>query len=422
MLILRGCRRRSLLSSGLLYLLAGSTFCFPPAASLGQTLAGPELHVNSIAKNVVGGQRVGFTTNGEFLVVWEQVTPDGKAGLWGQWFSPTGQPLGGNRLLRVTKSQPYGPVTATGAQGGVLVLWAETHSTSVESWETAVGGELLPDGSWLLRPHNITSLWALLNRFASPLPQGGYAITVLGTRLTHLVEDRTFLILTDDNLNVVLGPSPVSPSRQTSQEVGGLAVSSTGDFLVTWTEAESTILAQIFSPAGRPWANAFKVPQEAQRQYVAAAAPLGDKGYVVVWQVDFWDRSLSETIPELRMRLLKPDGTPQGPELRLDPEIKPRAFQEVASDAAGNFLVVWLEEAVDGPHVGTGVWGRLFHPDGTPYGPKVRLNQKITYSEADPQVAASSNGTFVVVWHRGGPYSEDDGIYGRVVTAPPSGR
>ena len=300
------------------------------------------------------------------------------------------------------------------------MLWTETHNTKVDFWEATIGGELLPDGSWFLPPRYITSLWALLNRFASPLPQGGYAITVLGTRPTHLVEDRTFLILTDDNLTVVRGPSPVFPSQQTSQEVGGLAMSSTGDFLVTWTEAESTILAQVFSPTGRPLANAFKVPQGAPRQYVGAAAPRGDQGYVVVWGIDFWDRRICETIPELRMRLLSPDGTPQGPDLRLDPEINSRAFQEIVSDSAGNFLVVWEEGAVDGPHIGTGIWGRLFHPDGTPYGPKVRLNQKITNSEDDPQVAASSNGTFVVVWQRGGPQLDDGSIYGRIVAVPAS--
>ena len=54
-------------------------------------------------------------------------------------------------------------------------------------------------------------------------------------------------------------------------------MSPTGEFLVTWTEAEFSILAQLFSPAGRPVAPAFKVPEDRpiQQQYAGAAAALG---------------------------------------------------------------------------------------------------------------------------------------------------
>jgi hypothetical protein len=295
-----------------------------------------------------------------------------------------------------------------------LVLWRETHNTTAGYWEVMVGGELLSDGSWFLPPRYVTALWGLLPRFSSPLPQGGYAISVLGTRPTHLDEDRTFLLLTDDNLKVIRGPSPVSPVPRSSQEVGGLAMSPSGRFLVTWTQAESTVLAQIFSPAGRPLAKAFTVPAGGpEQQYAGAAAPLADKGYVIVWSKNV----TAEATPDLFLRLFKPDGTPQGPDLRLDPEIRFRGLQEVASDAAGNFLVVWQEG-----DIGWDIWGRLYHPDGSAYGPKVRLNQYTANDQTNPQVAAGPNGTFVVVWQSAGQDHGDDGIYGRVFAVPESAK
>jgi hypothetical protein len=205
--------------------------------------------------------------------------------------------------------------------------------------------------------------------------------------------------------------------RQTIQEVGGLAVSPTGEFLVTWTEAETTILAQLFSPAGRPLASSFKVPSGGTLpQYAGAAAPLGTNGYVIVWS----ENLTSQGIPDLIMRLLNPDGTSRSADLRLDPEIRFRGLQEVASDPAGNFLVVWQEGGAP-PNWGWDIFGRLYHPDGTPFGPKVRLNQYVVNDQTNAQVAAGPNGTFVVVWQSTSQDNGDDGIYGRVFAVPASG-
>jgi hypothetical protein len=382
-------------------------------AARAQVPMGGEFHANNFGANPPGYQSVGVSKGGAFLVVWEQITPDGKAGLWSQWFSPVGQPQGSNRLLQVTPSQAYGPLVAPGSHGGVLVFWTETHNTSVAYFNALVGGEFLPNGSWVLPPRRIAFLDQVLVRFVSPLPQGGYAIAILGAR-PHRNETRTFLVLTDKDLKVTHGPTAISPTLHASQEVGGLAISPTGQLLVTWTEAETTILAQLFSTAGRPLARAFKVPSEGTLpQYAGAAASLGAQGYVIVWSENLTDRG----IPDLRMRLLNLDGTPRSADLRLDPEIRFRGLQEVASDASGNFLVVW-QEGGDPPNGGWDIFGRLYHPDGAPFGPKVRLNQHVANDQTNAQVAAGPNGTFVVVWQSSGQDSGNDGIYGRVFAVP----
>jgi hypothetical protein len=380
-----------------------------------QTPVGPEFHANDFGKHPSGDQSVGVAAGGEFLVVWQEITPDGKYdGLWSQWFSSSGQPLGGNRFLQLSNAQSFNALVSRGSHGGALVLWRETHNTRFGEWDALVGGELLPDGSWALPPRRITFLEKLGPRFASLLPGGGYAIALLGARPTHTAEDRTFLLLTDSDLKVTRGPIPVSPNRRTIQEVGGFAVSPAGELLVTWTEAETTILAQLFSPTGRPLAKAFKVPAEGTLpQYAGAAAPLGAEGYVIVWSEDLG----SEGIPDLRMRLLAPTGAPRSADLRLDPEVRFRGLQEVASDTTGNFLVVW-QEGGDPPNGGWDIFGRLYHPDGTPFGAKVRLNQHVANDQTTAQVAVGPNGTFVVVWQSTGQDHGDDGIYGRVVLVP----
>jgi hypothetical protein len=377
-------------------------------AALAQTSASSEFAVNRLGRFNQGYQNVAVGLNGKILVVWQSKTDETHDGLWAQWFSPAGEPLRGNLLLRSAKGQGYGPLIAPGAHGGVLLLWRETRRTQEADWDVLLGGELLPDGSWALKPRYLTFLGGILPRFASPLPQGGYAITLLGFR-PNRTEDRTFLVLVDKDLKVIRGPSRVNATSRSIQEVGGLAVSPSGEFLVTWTQAETTILAQLFSPAGRPIAPAFKVPEDRPvEQFAGAAAALGQAGYVIVWSE--FDQETG--IPDLAMRLLKLDGTPRSSTLRLDPEVRFRGLQEVAADAAGNFVVVWQE---GGPPDGSwDIWGRAYHPDGTPYGPKVRFNQHTNNDQTSPQVAFAPNGTFVAVWISSGQDNDRDGIYGRI--------
>ena len=193
-------------------------------------------------------------------------------------------------------------------------------------------------------------------------------------------------------------------------------MSTTGEILVTWTQAETTVMAQRFSPAGRPLGPGFQVPENnpGGAQYWGAAAALGAKGFVVTWQED----DAVTGIPDIKLRLLNLDGTFQGSVLRLDPEVQFRGLQEVASDAVGNFVVVWQE---GGPPDGSwDIWGRAYHPDGTPYGPKVRLNQHTNNDQTMPQVAFAPNGTFVAVWISSGQDGDRDGVYGRVFAVSPA--
>src|SRR5258708_4435778 len=194
-----------------------------PTVSLAQTPVSPEFAANKVGIFNQGYQNVAVGANGDSLVVWQSKTDETHDGLWAQWFSPAGEPLGRNLLLRSAKGQGFGPLVAPGAKGGVLLLWRETRITHEGDWDVLMGGELLPDGSWALPPRYLTFLGGILPRFASPLPQGGYAIALLGFR-PNRTEDRTFLVLVDKDLKVIRGPSRVHATPRSIQEVGGLAV------------------------------------------------------------------------------------------------------------------------------------------------------------------------------------------------------
>lgn len=82
----------------------------------------------------------------------------------------------------------------------------------------------------------------------------------------------------------------------------------------------------------------------------------------------------------------------------------------VASDAAGNFIVVWSSAGQDGS--GDGIFGRRFDAGGVAAGVDVLINTSTAGNQDRPAVAADPAGNIVVVWE-----SDDasgSGIFGQV--------
>ena len=89
--------------------------------------------------------------------------------------------------------------------------------------------------------------------------------------------------------------------------------------------------------------------------------------------------------------------------LPLSPEVAVNTYttghqraSAVASDAAGNFVVVWQSFGQDGNN--DGVFGRRFDASGVPRGPEFRVNTYTTGNQSTPDVASDPAGNFVVAW------------------------
>jgi hypothetical protein len=68
----------------------------------------------------------------------------------------------------------------------------------------------------------------------------------------------------------------------------------------------------------------------------------------------------------------------------------------VASDASGNFVVVWAGYGQDGDYFG--VFGQRFSAAGVALGAEFRVNSYTTSSQFTPAVASDPSGSFVLVW------------------------
>ena len=122
-----------------------------------------------------------------------------------------------------------------------------------------------------------------------------------------------------------------------------------------------------------------------------AATPAGD--FIVVWQAD-----------HIWVRLFRADGTPKTKQLRVSNSPVAEYGPRLAVGADGAFVVVW----VSGSNISNlGVFGRRFNADGTPRGPRFRLNSTRKGFQTEPAVALGPDGGFVATWTSEGPYYFD---------------
>ena len=104
-----------------------------------------------------------------------------------------------------------------------------------------------------------------------------------------------------------------------------------------------------------------------------------------------------------------PQGNPLGPAFRVNTYTTGNQYAEnVASDASGNFVVVWGSNLQDGS--GRGVFGQRYSASGGLLGPEFPVNTYTTGDQSRPSVAADTVGNFVVVWQSYGQDGSNSGV------------
>jgi len=110
-------------------------------------------------------------------------------------------------------------------------------------------------------------------------------------------------------------------------------------------------------------------------------------------------------------------GTPLGPEFRVntyttgDQSLSLSGAESIAFDASGNFVVVWSSDGQDGSY--RGIFGQRYASSGTPLGPEFQVNTFSTSGQDHPAVACDSAGNFIVVWESFGQDGSMWGVFGQ---------
>jgi len=325
--------RRMLMASVLLLL---------PGIAWSQVPVGPEFQVNTYTTGSQGRPSVAAAANGSFIVVWQSLDQDGSNyGVFGRRYDASGTPLGGSefRVNAYTTYVQFLPKVASDASGDVVVVWES-------------------------------------------IGQDGSASGVFGRRFNSA----GLPVGTEFQVNSATTSAQSSPS---------IASDPSGNFVVVWESLHSgasDIFAKRYNAAGAPQGSEFRVnayTSGTQRRPSVAAD--GSGNLVVVWDSDFDGSNYG-----VFGRRYDATGTPQGAEFRVNSYTTgAQTLASVASDASGNFVVVWESQGQISPH---NVFGQRYDAAGTPLGAEFLVNSYTTNSRSEPHVAARPEGGFVVTW------------------------
>jgi len=292
------------------------------------------------------------------VVIWHSIDQDGSSyGIFGQRYGASGLPLGPEfRVNSYTTGHQRNPRVAVSDSGGFVVVW---------------NSEQLPGG--------------LDDAFGQRYDGSG---------------------------------APVGPEFRINTAITGIswmpsvASDSAGNFVVVWQGDGSGgpgIWGQRFLSSGAPLGSDFRINTYTPvgGNATVAMAPAGD--FVVVW-----DNQTPNVGHDIFGQMFTSAGVPVGSQFRVNTYTT--GYQEkpaVATDAAGNFVVVWDSGYQDGSQ--WGIFGQRFASAGTPLGAEFRVNATTGLTQWSPGfgIASDADGNFVVAWYdsfNGDPYG---GIFAR---------
>ena len=271
---------------------------------------GGEFQAHTFTTSLQDNSRVAMDADGDFAVVWQSNGQDGSGlGVFGQLFSSSGAPVGGEFQVNVstTGSQSL-PGLAMDADGDFVVVWASAHAD--------------PDRDVFGRRYD-----------SSGSPLGG-----------------EFLVNTH------------TPSTQFLPDV---SIDADGDFVVVWASdgqdgSDFGVFGQRFSSAGFPVGGEFQVNSgTAYPQSFPDVAVRSDGQFVVAWSS--YRQPRGGSIPDLDVdvvaRRFSSSGAPVGGEFQVNYATGGvQQIPAVAIDDTGVFVVAWEDFGFPGDGDAFGVF------------------------------------------------------------------
>jgi hypothetical protein len=331
------------------------------------------------------------------------------------WAQGQGQPVGPEfRVNTYTTQRQYAPSVASDGSGGFVVVWT---SFGQDGSYFGVFGRRYDAGGTPLGPEFQVNTYTPSSqagpRVASS-PSGDFV--VVWASESH-VEDADWGVFGQryNGSGAPLGPEfRVNTSTTGFQGNASVTVAPSGAFVVVWeshvpSSAPGDVLGQRYASSGIPLGPEFRVntstPDDQGAPRVASDAA---GNFVVVWYTDNQYTTNSDVLGQR----FDAAGGPLGPEFRVNTYTTQfQASQSVAFDTSGNFIVTWESYGQDGSHFG--VFAQRYASSGAPLGPEFRVNSYTPLEQSTPWVAVDASGSFVIAWNSRYHDGSGQGVFGQ---------
>jgi hypothetical protein len=331
-----------------------------------------------------------------------------------------------------TTSDQWFPAVAADDDGNFVVVWSSKGSPGSDDSDYSIQGQRydaagMPQGGQF-QVNNHTNLSQAFPAVAAlgplvPPNAGGFVVAWWDSAFSGAPDDSLSSIQARryDSAGVPQGLQfQVNTYTTGSQQLPHVAADAAGNFVVVW-ESKVSIPFSVNPPGsiqGQRY-DAAGVPQGAEFQVNALTSPNVDQisaavatdaagNFVVVWQSEF-----PYSNDHIQARRFDASGTPLGTDFQVDTSTSSGSAQapDVALDAAGNFVVVWQSGYSYPSDPDGAIQARRYDASGVPQGDQFQVNTYTTGTQAAPQVAASGAGDFTVVWN------SDNGLRGLLYDA-----
>ena len=184
-----------------------------------------------------------------------------------------------------------------------------------------------------------------------------------------------------------------------------VATDADGDFVVAWDSRNQDgagygVFARRFSSAGASQAVEFQVNvatnEDQQHPSVISEA---DGDFVVAWD----SRNQDGDSFGIFARRFSSAGAPQADEFQVNTyTVSHQMYPSVALTTDGGFVVAW-QSYLQVSGGGFDIFARPFSSTGTPLASEFQVNLHTAADQSFPAVATDADGDFVVVWQSAGP-------------------
>ena len=204
-----------------------------------------------------------------------------------------------------------------------------------------------------------------------------------------------------------------------------VALLSNGGFVITWHSFDpqqgdtsgTGVKARIFNADGTEAVSEFLVNELTNHyQLIPSVTSLSDGRFIVTWFS--YDPSFGDTsLREFKARIFNTDGTEAVSEFLINDFIDEYTDYDpvepnVAALSNGGFVVTWFSIDSDHGDPTDSIKARIFNADGTEAVPEILVNELTNSRQSHPAVSVLSNGSFVVTWTSEDPQQGDSSVTG----------
>ncbi|MGE3340406.1 MAG: fibronectin type III domain-containing protein [Candidatus Altimarinota bacterium] len=364
---------------------------------------GSEFQVNTSAFGDQEDSTVGIDSNGNFVITWTDRggNDGGGAGVFAQRFNNAGVAQGLEFGVNTSVlGNQEGPDIAMNGNGDFVIVWSDQNGTDGNS--SGVFAHLYDDTG-----ASVTGEFLVNSTFLGDQEEARVAMDNSGNFIVAWTDRSTgsadIYAQRFDSVGDPVGSEfMVNTTDFADQTFPSVAMSSTGAFVISWTDESDAdgsgngVFAQLYDNTGATVGGEFQVnTTTAANQFNQDVAMDASGNFVVVMNES---GSIAWSTPKFQR--YNSAGVPQGGETLVDPESDQGTDREnmrISMESTGEFTIVWQDQGGrDGD--GAGIMVRYFDADGDALSSEIPVNTSYIGDQTSPHVAITNGGIFVVTW------------------------